>query len=82
MITALGYVAAFLTTISFVPQVVKVFRERRTTGISLAVYALFTVGVALWLVYGLLIGSWPVSVANAAAFVLACAVLVMKLRFG
>ena len=78
----IGYVAAVLTTGSFVPQVLKVARERQTKGISLGMYVLFTLGVALWLVYGLLIGSAPVAAANAVALLLAGAVLVMKLRFG
>jgi len=77
-----GYVAALLTTISFVPQVIKVLRERQAKGISLAMYVLFTTGVALWLVYGIAIRSAPVTIANAIALVLAGTVLVMKLRFG
>ena len=77
-----GYVAAVLTTVSFVPQVLKVVRERQAAGISAAMYALFTAGVALWLAYGLMIHSLPVTVANAIALVLAATVLTMKLRLG
>ncbi len=81
-IEVIGYVAAALTTVSFVPQVLKVFRERQAAGISSGMYALFTVGVAMWLVYGVMINSLPVTVANAVALVLAGTVLVMKLRLG
>jgi MtN3 and saliva related transmembrane protein len=77
-----GFVAAVLTTASFVPQVIKILRERQTRGISLLMYVLFTLGVGLWLAYGLLIGSAPVAVANSIALVLAGTVLVMKLRLG
>lgn len=77
-----GFVAAVLTTASFVPQVIKIVRERQTRGISLLMYVLFTFGVGLWLAYGVLIGSAPVAIANAIALVLAGTVLVMKLRLG
>jgi len=77
-----GFVAAVLTTASFVPQVIKIVRERQTRGISLLMYILFTFGVGLWLAYGVLIGSAPVAIANAIALVLAGTVLVMKLRLG
>ena len=78
----IGYAAACLTTVSFVPQVFKVWQTRSTKDVSLGMYALFTLGVALWLVYGLAIDAWPVIVANAVTLLLAGAVLVMKLRFG
>ena len=78
----IGSIAAVLTTVSFVPQVVKVLRERQTAGISLGMYALFTVGVALWMVYGLLIHSPPVWLANGITLVLAGVVLVTKIRLG
>lgn len=77
----IGYVAASLTTLSFVPQAWHTFRTRDVSGISLGMYGAFTGGVALWLVYGLLLGAWPVVVANAITLALAAAILVMKLRF-
>ncbi|MEK7705493.1 MAG: SemiSWEET transporter [Myxococcota bacterium] len=73
--TAIGTIAAVLTTASFIPQVVRVLRQRETAGISLWMYGLFTVGVGLWLVYGWLIESAPVVIANAITFVLAASVL-------
>lgn len=78
----IGFAAAILTTIAFVPQVMKVWRTRATQDISFGMYALFTLGVALWLVYGILIESWPVVAANAVTLLLAGAVLAMKVKFG
>lgn len=75
-----GFVGAFLTTLSFVPQAWLVLRTRKTEGISLAMYALFTIGVAAWLVYGLLDGALPVILANAITLTLATLILVLKAR--
>jgi MtN3 and saliva related transmembrane protein len=77
----IGYIAACLTTLSFLPQALHTFRTRDVRGISLGMYTLFTSGVALWLVYGLLLAAWPIVVANAVTLVLALAILVMKLRY-
>ena len=77
----IGTVAAILTTASFVPQVWLTFKTRNVSGVSLGMYSAFTVGVALWLVYGLLMGAWPIVVANAITLALAIAILVMKLTF-
>lgn len=79
---AVGYLAAILTTCSFVPQAWLTFRTRDVSGISLGMYSVFTTGVALWLAYGVLLGAWPIVVANAVTLALAAAILVMKLRFG
>ena len=76
-----GYAAALLTTAAFVPQAWLTFRTRDVSGISLGMYSVFTAGVALWLVYGLLLGAWPVVAANAVTLALAVAILVIKLRF-
>ena len=78
----IGYGAAFLTTVSFVPQAWLTVRSRNVSGISLGMYTLFTVGVALWLMYGVIQRSWPLVGANAVTFLLALTVLVMRLRFG
>lgn len=78
----IGYLAAFLTTCSFVPQAWLTFRTRDVSGISLGMYSVFTLGVALWLGYGLLLGAWPVVAANTVTLALALAILGMKLRFG
>lgn len=78
----LGYAAAVLTTASFVPQAWLTFRTRDVSGISLGMYSVFSVGVALWLAYGLSLGSWPIIAANAITLVLACVILAMKLAIG
>lgn len=78
----IGYGAAFLTTVSFVPQAWLTFRTRDVSGISLGMYSAFTMGVALWLLYGLALGAWPVVLANAVTLALALAILTMKLRYG
>ena len=82
MIDAIGSVAAFLTTVAFVPQVVKIWRSRSAKDISLSMYVVFTLGVAMWLVYGLLLGAMPIIIANCVTLVLAMSVVVMKLRWG
>ena len=78
----IGSIAATLTTTAFIPQAWQVWRTRHTKDISLGMYAIFTCGVALWAIYGMMIGSWPVIIANCITLLLAGAVLVMKIRFG
>lgn len=77
----LGLVAGLFTTIAFVPQVVKIWRSKHAHDISLAMFLLFSAGVALWIVYGFIIASLPVILANSVTLVLALAILIMKLRF-
>ncbi len=76
-----GYAAATLTTISFVPQVLHTWRTRRATGVSLAMVVLFSLGVALWLAYGIALAAPPIIAANAITLSLALFLLGMKLRF-
>lgn len=78
----LGLAAAACTTLAFIPQVLKTLRERDTQGISLGMYALFCTGVALWLVYGLLLGDLPLIVANTVTISLAGTVLFLKIKNG
>lgn len=75
-----GFVGAFLTTLSFVPQAWLVLRTGKTEGISLAMYSLFTIGVAAWLVYGIVEGATPVIAANAITLTLATLILFLKAR--
>lgn len=81
-IELIGYIAASLTTASFVPQALLIYRTRNVTGISLGMYGAFTVGISLWLAYGLLLRAWPIVVANLVTLVLALVILSMKLRYG
>lgn len=80
MIETIGYVAAALTTLSFAPQAWLVFRTRNVSGVSLGMYAAMVSGVALWLLYGVLIQSWPLVVANGVTLVLSGTILLMKLH--
>lgn len=75
-----GYLAAALTSLSFIPQVLKTLQTRDTRAISLGMYLMFTAGVALWLIYGVLIQAWPIILANALTLALASTVLWHKLR--
>ena len=77
----IGTLAAILTTASFFPPALHTFRTKDVRGISLGMYSAFTLGVALWLVYGLLLGAWPVVIANVITLALASTILVMKLRY-
>ncbi|WP_210543549.1 SemiSWEET transporter [Rhodoferax sp. PAMC 29310] len=76
-----GYFAAVLTTVSFIPQVWHTFRTRDVRGISLSMYSVFTLGVACWLGYGLMLRAWPIVVANVITLILASTILGMKLRY-
>jgi MtN3 and saliva related transmembrane protein len=77
----IGTLAAVLTTASFLPQAWHTFRTKDVSGISLGMYSAFTSGVACWLVYGWLLGAWPVVIANCITLALASAILVMKVRY-
>jgi MtN3 and saliva related transmembrane protein len=77
----IGYIAAALTTASFVPQALHTFKTKDVRGISLGMYSAFTAGVAMWLVYGLMLSAWPIVIANAITVSLAASILVMKLRY-
>ena len=76
---SLGYIAATLTTASFIPQAWLTFRSRDVSGISLGMYGAFTFGIALWLGYGVMLQAWPIVIANTVTLVLAATILGMKL---
>ncbi len=78
MMDIVGYSAGALTTIAFLPQVIKAWRTRRTADLSLSMYLTFSVGVALWLVYGILLVSVPIIVANILTLLLTGSILVMQ----
>ena len=75
----LGYTAAALTTGSFALQAWHTFRTRDVSGISLGMYSAFTLGVALWLAYGVVLRSWPITLANTLTLLMAASILVMKI---
>jgi MtN3 and saliva related transmembrane protein len=77
----IGTIAATLTTVAFVPQAWLIWKTRRVDGISLGMYCIFTIGIGLWLVYGVMLGNWPLIVSNALTLTLALFILCMKLRY-
>ncbi len=81
MIQALGYFAAICTTLSFLPQAIKTVKEKDTSGISLGMYLMFTVGVLCWLIYGLNIGDIALIAANGVTLIFASIILAMKLIY-
>ena len=81
IVNAVGTGAALCSMTSFVPQVIKIWRERDAEAVSLRTYALTVTGFILWLIYGVLLGSWPVAVSNGVCLLLSGLVLLMKWRF-
>lgn len=79
--TIIGLIAATCTTIAFLPQVIQVIRTKHTKDLSLAMYIILTIGVALWFIYGLLIEDLPIIIANAITLILASIILGMKLKY-
>jgi MtN3 and saliva related transmembrane protein len=80
-INFIGYAAATCTTVSFLPQLIRVMRLRSARDISLGMFSIFSAGTAMWLTYGLLSHTWPVAVANGVTLVLSFSILVLKLRY-
>ena len=80
-IEIIGTAAASLTTLSFLPQAIKVIRTKHTKDLSLPMYTLFTLGVALWLTYGILINNFPIILANGITVILAALILLYKIKY-
>ena len=81
-IDLIGVTGAVLTTLCWLPQAIKVIREKETRALSLPATAAFTIGVVLWLIYGVAIGDWPLIGSNAVTLALMAVILTMKLRYG
>lgn len=77
----IGAIAAFLTTFSFVPQVIKVLKSKDTSSISLVMYSMSVTGIFLWMVHGFSIGDMPLMYANAVTFILAVIILACKIKY-
>lgn len=77
----LGLVAAVLTTLSFLPQVIKVIKTKHTADLSLSMYSLFFVGVFLWLIYGIILKSLPIILANGITLILSGIILILKIKY-
>ena len=82
MIEIIGYAAGFLTTLSFLPQLLKTLRTRSTKDISLGMFLIFVIGISLWLLYGIMLKETPIIIANSATLILAVPILLMKLKYG
>lgn len=82
LINAIGVLAAICSMTSFVPQVVKIWRERDASSVSLRMYVVTVVGFGLWTAYGVLLKSWPLIGSNLISLALSAAILGLKLRFG
>lgn len=80
LIDFLGYIAAFGTTSAFFPQAYKVYRTKKTDDLSIGTFMLMSFGIVMWFVYGYLINSVPMLLANGVSFMMVCYILVMKIR--
>lgn len=80
-ISVLGFVAATLTTGSFLPQTMKVIRSKCTKDLSFGMYLLLVIGLFSWIVYGIFVGSWPVIIANAVTLIFASIILFLKIKY-
>ncbi|MDB5277867.1 MAG: hypothetical protein JWR61_2822 [Ferruginibacter sp.] len=81
IITITGFIAAALTTGSFLPQAIKTIQTKDTSGISLFMYSLFALGTLLWLLFGLFSGNMPILVANTVTLIFASIILVYKIKY-
>ncbi|MFA6321447.1 MAG: SemiSWEET transporter [Candidatus Omnitrophota bacterium] len=77
----LGMAAGTLTTIAFIPQVVRIYKMKDAKELSLATFSLFSLGVFLWLVYGIIIMEWPIILANGITLILICMIIAMKIKY-
>ena len=81
-VNAVGVAAGLCSMSSFVPQLIKIAREKRAEGVSLRTYMVTVTGFVLWIVYGVLLGSWPVAASNTVCLLLASGILVLRWRYG
>lgn len=81
IINLVGSLAAFCTTISFLPQVIKIYRMKEARDISLLMYVIFSLGIFLWLCYGAMIGSMPIIIANTITLTFSLFILFMKVKY-
>ena len=81
IIQYIGFFAAFCTTVSFLPQAIKVYKSKSTKDISLSMFLIFTIGVLSWLIYGLIINDLPVILANAVTLILSLFILIYKIKY-
>jgi MtN3 and saliva related transmembrane protein len=81
METLIGYLAAMCTTIAFIPQAIKVYKTKHTKDISIGMFLLMSIGLIFWTIYGIMILSYPIIIANVVTIVFAVFILLMKIKF-
>jgi MtN3 and saliva related transmembrane protein len=82
VVTAVGTAAGLFSMLSFVPQLLKILKEKRADGVSLNTYMVTVAGFVLWIAYGVMLGSWPVAVSNSINLLLSAAILALRWRYG
>lgn len=82
LINSVGVAAGLCSMASFVPQLIKIAREKDASGVSLHMFAITLVGFALWITYGVLQNAWPVAASNGVCFVLAASIFALRLKYG
>jgi MtN3 and saliva related transmembrane protein len=82
LVDAIGALGAILTTVCWLPQAIKIIRDRDTRALSLPTNLAFTVGIFLWLIYGAALVDWPLIVSSAVTFALMAVIVALKLRHG
>ena len=78
----IGIFAGVLTTVAFLPQAIKIWRSKSARDVSLSMFVCFCTGVVLWVIYGFMLGAFPVILANVVTLCIAATILVFKLRYG
>jgi len=82
LVNTFGVIAGLCSMASFIPQIIKIMKERDASSVSLRMYAVTTIGFMCWTIFGALSGSWPVMLANAVCLALVIVILILRLRFG
>ncbi|MDX9791244.1 MAG: SemiSWEET transporter [Candidatus Kapaibacterium sp.] len=82
LISLYGYIAAICTTISFIPQIIKIFKDKEAKDISIGMYLIFGFGVLMWLVYGILLNAYPIVIANSFTLFFVLIILYLKYKYG
>ena len=80
-VNIVGFTAGALTTIAFVPQVIKIWKSKRASDISMGTFAIFSFGVTMWLLYGIQLGAVPIILANGVTLVLSLTILFFKFQY-
>jgi len=82
LVDAVGVAAGLCSMASFLPQLIKIARERRAEGVSLRTYLVTVTGFVLWIAYGVMLGSWPVAASNSVCLLLSSGILALRWRYG